>query len=105
MLHLSVLLGSDDVVAIMYGPILLAQLGNREYIGEINNENINSFLKKTDDTELTFNVASNTDIKFIPLFRVEDEEYTVYINIKVSKYGDRNYSKAEDGSGAYATQV
>lgn len=38
----------------------------------------------------------------VTLFRVEDEEYTVYINSKVSKFDKRNYSKAEDGSGAYA---
>lgn len=103
-LHLVSLLGSEDVVALMYGPILLAELGSKEYIGEITNENINSILKKTDDMELTFSVVDNPNLTFIPLFRVEEEEYTVYINSKNSKNGNRNYSKAEDGSGAYVIQ-
>lgn len=104
-LHLVPLLGSGDVVAIMYGPILLAEIGSEEYIGEITNENINSILTKTNDEELTFSVVNNRSIKFIPLFRVEDEKYTVYINNKESKDSKRNFSKAEDGSGAYVTET
>jgi len=104
-LHLVPLLGSDDVVAIMYGPILLAEIGSEEYIGEITNENINLILTKTNDEELTFSVVNNPSIKFIPLFRVEEEKYTVYINNKKSKYSKRNFSKAEDGSGAYVTET
>lgn len=103
-LHLVPLLGSNDVVAIMYGSILLAEIGNEEYIGKITNENINSILAKTNDEELTFSVVDNLSIKFIPLFRVEDEEYTVYINNKKSEDSKRNFSKAEDGSGAYVIQ-
>lgn len=103
-LHLAPLLGSEEVVAIMYGPILLAELGSEEYIGEINNENINSIVNKTNDEELTFSVVNNPSIKFIPLFRVEEEEYTVYVNNKESKEDKRSFSKAEDGSGAYVLQ-
>ncbi|OOM82269.1 hypothetical protein CLPUN_04080 [Clostridium puniceum] len=103
-LHLVPLLGCDGVVAIMYGPILLAELGSEEYIGEINNENINLVLSKTNDEELTFSVINNSSIKFIPLFRVEDEKYTVYINNKKIRNIKRNFSKAEDGSGAYVIQ-
>lgn len=103
-LHLVPLLGSDEVVAIMYGPILLAEIGDEEYIGEITNENINSILTQTNHEELTFSVVNDPNIKFIPLFRVEDEKYTVYINNKNSKNNKRNFKEAEDGSGAYVIQ-
>lgn len=79
-LHLVPLKGSEDEAAVMYGKILLAQTGENYDRSEISNHNISNILVKTDSNKLEFALFNDEQEKssFIPLFRVEDEQYTVY---------------------------
>lgn len=96
--------GTDNVGAIRYGNILLAQLGDAEYIRNINDTNLNKVLKKSVNDRLEFYIESDNSeiIKFIPLFRIEDEVYTVYINLNKESLNGREYRHVKDGSDAYS---
>lgn len=43
------------------------------------------------------------EMKFIPLFRVEEEEYTVYFDQTGNSLEENNFSFAKDGSTAYTS--
>lgn len=98
--------GSTESVAIKYGNILLAQLGNEGYIRNINNENINKKLKRCNSEELKFfiNDGVKEDILFVPLYSVEDEIYTVYMNVIKNEDISNTFKRANDGSEAYVKQ-
>lgn len=96
--------GSTESVAIKYGNILLAQLGNEGYIRNINNKNINKKLKRCNSEELKFfiNDGVKEDILFVPLYSVEDEIYTVYMNVIKNEDISNTFKRANDGSEAYS---
>lgn len=103
-LNIVYLKGSGSIAAIKYGNILLAQVGDKEYITEINERKINKVIKKSEDDKLEFYIENEQKekIKFIPLFRIEDETYTVYINLTKSPVKERAYQQVKDGSEAYS---
>jgi uncharacterized protein len=102
-LHLVPLQGADDIVAVMYGPVLLAQIGNHRAMAGLSNRNLNEKVVKTQSERLAFSVMDDPDDEaaFIPLFRVEEEEYTVYLDLTGNAAVDRRFSYAKDGSTAY----
>jgi uncharacterized protein len=91
------------MAAIMYGKVLLAQIGQYQYLGEVSKENINKKLIRSHNQQLSFRMADmeGSCVEFLPLFRVEDEIYTVYMSLKDHIIPNRKTSVAKDGSGAY----
>ena len=102
-LHLVPLKGSENVAAVMYGSILLAQVGEGMSFNDISNVNINDRILKRDSEKLEFYTEYDhgNDSKLIPLFRVEDEEHTVYIDFNKNSEEYSRFSFAKDGSTAY----
>lgn len=87
-LSLVPLKGSKDRAAIMYGPILLAQLGKPSRLDGIINEDIGFKLTRTSDPLLAFVTDTSQEYgKFIPLYRVENESYSVYLSRKETSTG------------------
>ena len=79
-------------------------MGNEGYIGNINNENINKKLKRCNSEELKFfiNDGVKEDILFVPLYSVEDEIYTVYMNVIKNEDIFNTFKRVNDGSEAYS---
>ena len=102
-LHLVPLKGTENVAAVMYGSILLAQVGGGMSFNDISNVNINDRILKRDSEKLEFYTEYDhgNDSKLIPLFRVEDEEHTVYIDFNKNSEEYSRFSFAKDGSTAY----
>ncbi|MBD3917596.1 glycoside hydrolase family 127 protein [Paenibacillus sp. PR3] len=80
--------GSDRLAAMMFGPVLLAQLGPHKPLKELTSSSINDRFVRlaTDRLEFVLQDAEGKPVSFIPLFRVEEEEYTVYLDLQ----GDSN---------------
>ena len=102
-LSLVPLKGCADIAAVMYGRILLAQLGQNSYLIDINNENINQKFTKSQNEQLLFIMddKGESHVEFIPIFRVEEEAYTVYLNLKNNSSHNNRFSFVKDGSEAY----
>nr|WP_208420314.1 beta-L-arabinofuranosidase domain-containing protein [Paenibacillus lupini] len=103
-LYLVPLQGSEGVSAVMYGNILLAQVGRHCLPEGIVERILLEKLIKLPTKELEFVVGDDrgSQVKFIPLYRVEEEEYTVYLDWKGKGYPQSSFSCAKDGSSAYA---
>ena len=103
-LRLVNLKGSKNIVAIKYGNILLAQLGDKEYIESIDYKNLNERLERDNYEELKFfiNNGEKENILFIPLYMIEDQVYTVYMNIINNVNIDNSFKMVNDGSEAYS---
>ena len=86
-LHIQPLAGSRERGALMYGNILLAQLGPYVWMEEMEERALeqmdekwlNKMLVRLDTKQLRFAWKSRPKIQFIPLYEVEDEEYSVYL--------------------------
>lgn len=102
-LSIEYLKGTEDIGAIKYGNILLAQVGDKEYIKEINSNNLNNVFIRSQEEQLEFYVNSDDEekVRFIPLYMIEDEVYTVYINLSKKLEEKRLSEKVNDGSEAY----
>ena len=101
-LKLIPLKGAEDFAAVMYGPIVLAQLGEDSWQGQVAEGNIDQVLMKSSDSQLAFRaVLDSKAIDFIPLYRVDDEIYTVYSALTDNKRELNKFSIAKDGSDAY----
>jgi DUF1680 family protein len=102
-LHLVPLKGCDDLAAVMYGKILLAQIGQEEYLCGVNDENINQMLTRAPSKQLSFvsDINGKRSMEFIPLFKVEDEVYSVYMKLNDNFSQNKNFTFAKDGSSAY----
>ncbi len=102
-LHLVPLKGSEDLAAVMFGNILLARIGQSKCLKGISNNNINQKLVRLqqDTLEFSLNGDDGNQVKFIPLFRVEEEVYTVYMDLTGNSPQDNGFSFAGDGSAAY----
>jgi len=102
-LHLVPLPGDEHLLAVKYGSIVLAQLGGmKQYIG-ITNENLNEKLVRcpTGELEFTMNDVCGNAAILKPLFRIEHEEYSVYLDFTGRSSQKNSFSFAKDGSSAY----
>ena len=87
----------------MYGNILLAGIGEKPTGFDIKKETIlNSMIRYPGD-KLCYELTDQNGIKtkFIPLYRVEEETYSVYLDLSTEKNGRKVFSFAKDGSSAY----
>lgn len=102
-LNIVYLKGTEDIGAIKYGNILLAQVGDKEYIREINAQNLSDLFIQNEGDKLEFYIKDDDGdkIRFIPLYMIEDEIYTVYMNLTKPSDEKRIYEKISDGSEAY----
>ena len=83
-LHLVPLKGGDNLSAVMFGNILLAQVGGVKSLQGVTNDNINQKLARcsAEALEFVFTDSAEDTVRFIPLYRVEDERYSVYLLAK-----------------------
>jgi DUF1680 family protein len=102
-LHFVPLKGSEGFSAVMFGSILLAQIGPNKLLKDISNRNINEKFVKLQKDRLEFVVDDDqgNQVTFIPLYRVEEEEYTVYLDWTGNTLQNSSFSFAKDGSAAY----
>lgn len=102
-LRLVPLKGSEDLAAVMFGSILLAQIGPNKLLKGISIRNINENFVKLEKDRLEFVVddGQGNKVIFIPLYRVEEEEYTVYLDLTGNSLQNNSFSFAKDGSSAY----
>ncbi len=79
-LTLSPLPGKPSLTAVMFGPILLAQVGTPAQGLGLTPENLFQKLVRTTEETLSFSAfdGQGHPVRFLPLFRIEDETYTVY---------------------------
>mgnify|MGYP000405260805 CR=1 FL=1 len=78
-LHACPMPDDPDVMALMYGPVVLAGLTreNRYFLGDPND--LGSWINPVEGKPLTFRTTGQpTDITFVPLYAVIDEPYGVY---------------------------
>ncbi|MCM3626196.1 glycoside hydrolase family 127 protein [Paenibacillus glycanilyticus] len=106
-LSLVPLQGSEGVSAVMYGSILLAMVGQDRLPEGVLESNLLEKLIKLPTEQLEFAVDDDRDsqVRFIPLYGVEEEEYTVYLDWKsegMPQYS--SFSGAKDGSSAYEAE-
>ena len=82
----------------------MAQLGDKEYIESIDYKNLNERLERDNYEELKFfiNNGEKENILFIPLYMIEDQVYTVYMNIINNVNIDNSFKMVNDGSEAYS---
>ncbi|WP_339301493.1 beta-L-arabinofuranosidase domain-containing protein [Paenibacillus sp. FSL R5-0623] len=106
-LHLVPLQGSDSMAAVMYGSILLAQLGEYRRVKGITAGNLHEKIVRLPQEQLVFTAESEQGevLNFIPLFRVEEERYTVYLDLHNDASAVQPFSIAETGSAAYENQT
>lgn len=92
------LLGHSNMEAYMYGKVLLAQKGPYVPI----KEDVLEELKENSEGSLEFylETATKAQLKFVPLFRIENEQHTVYQNTEYDKE-EPYFQHAPDGSMAY----
>lgn len=102
-LHLVPLQGSECRAAIMFGPILLAQIGPYKPLKGIADCTINERPGRlqTDRLEFALEDELGDQLRFIPLFRVEEEQYSVYLDVQGGAHSTERFSFAKDGSRAY----
>lgn len=102
-LHLETLQGSDNIAALMYGNILLAAIGENPAFLGITKENILDNIQRWPGENLCYELTdkNGAKTKFIPLYRVEEEIYTVYIDLSAEKGERKEFTCAEDGRSAY----
>lgn len=88
----------------MYGNVLLAGLAESRLPKGINDSNIGERFVRTSSDALEFFMddGQGKRIPFIPLFRVDEETYTVYYELyhTLSRSNNR-FSFAKNGSAAY----
>ncbi|GMK40934.1 hypothetical protein PCCS19_39900 [Paenibacillus sp. CCS19] len=100
-LKLVPLQGSEDISAVMYGNILLAQVGHQRLQEDITDANFLEKFIALPTADLAFSIEGHREMKFIPLYRVEEEEYTVYRDWTGQAMPHGRFSNAIDGSSAY----
>lgn len=101
-LHAVPLKGCDNFIAVMYGNILLANIEENSGLSHISCDDISEKMVKLEKDELEFVLKDNEKnvARFIPLFRVEEETYTVYMDV-TGDFLNNKFSSARDGSAAY----
>lgn len=103
-LHLVPLQGDESRAAVMNGNVLLAGLAESRLPEGINDSNIGERFVRTssDALEFVMDDRKGERISFVPLYRVEEETYTVYYDLHptLPRSNGRFYF-AQDGSAAY----
>ena len=93
--------GCQDKVAVTYGKLVLALVGEGRLTQGINPENLIKKIFKNPTQQLSFCYENNGErITLIPLFRVEEEEYSVYFDLNNSNLISE-FKFAKDGKEAY----
>ncbi|MGO4545473.1 beta-L-arabinofuranosidase domain-containing protein [Paenibacillus sp. 2TAB23] len=103
-LRLVPLPGSEALAAVMYGNVLLARIGDDKPLKGITEWNLEErIVEITHEEKLEVLLEDEEGIlaRFIPLFSVEEESYSVYINWSDYRGPDRDFSFAADGRAAY----
>ncbi|MEC0125235.1 beta-L-arabinofuranosidase domain-containing protein [Paenibacillus pabuli] len=102
-LHLVPLQGSNSVAAVMYGTILLAQLGQAILPSGISEHHIIERMSRLPQQKLAFAIEDQEGqpVEFKPLFRIEEETYSVYVNWGDKPAADQRFSVAQVGIAAY----
>ncbi|HZJ82670.1 MAG TPA: beta-L-arabinofuranosidase domain-containing protein [Clostridia bacterium] len=101
-LHLIPLKGCEEMAAVMFGKILLAQIGENQPLTGVSNDNINRKFTKLQKGELEFVLDDKENrMRLIPLFRNEEEVYTVYMDLMRNFPENSKFAFAKDGSMAY----
>ncbi|MGB8452057.1 MAG: beta-L-arabinofuranosidase domain-containing protein [Anaerocolumna sp.] len=94
--------GCQDKVAVTYGKIVLAQIGEGRLTQGINVENLKEKLVKNSTGQLSFCYEEKGEaVTLIPLFRVEEEEYSVYFDLNKPASIAGDFKFAQDGKEAY----
>lgn len=101
--HLEELQGEPEKCAVLYDQILLARIGDGGYLGNIREEDLPAELHREENRELSFSQAlSNRGaMRWVPLFRIEDEKYTVYVSRTEECEREETGAAVMDGSHAY----
>jgi uncharacterized protein len=101
-LHRVPLLGNDRVAALKYGSVLLARIDDGAWNGVGASSLADRLVKRFGD-RLAFDAADEqgNSATFLPLFRVEDETYSVYWDWDGDATKRSRFSHAKDGSTAY----
>ncbi|WP_336789607.1 beta-L-arabinofuranosidase domain-containing protein [Paenibacillus sp. MMO-177] len=103
-LRLIPLPGSEASAALLYGSVLLARVGDDKPLTGISDQNLEEKLAgrvKDGKLEVIVEDDRGTQARFIPLFRVEEESYSVYIDWSGLAAPERGFSFAADGRAAY----
>ncbi len=100
-LHLEFLQGSETRAAVKYGSVLLAAVDAEPSLTGIRQEDLLARIRRTEERELRLELTdlAGKVTELIPLYRVEDQSYTVYLNLGNEK--ETAFQKAADGQGAY----
>jgi uncharacterized protein len=101
-LHRVSLQGNERMAALKYGSVLLARIDDGVWNGIAATSLTDRFVKRSGD-RLAFDVADEQGnvATFLPLFRVEDETYSVYWDWDGDAAQRSRFSHAKDGSAAY----
>ena len=95
--------GCQHLSAITYNNIVLAQIGSARSIDHLSNENIHELIVRNQKNNLSFNLlgSKKDSFEFIPLFDVEEETYSVYLDMKGEGANLKEFKFAIDGKEAY----
>ncbi|SFF08813.1 hypothetical protein SAMN05216378_5049 [Paenibacillus catalpae] len=98
-LRLVPLPGSEASAALMYSNVLLARVGDDKPLKGISDRNLQEkFAIQEGRLEV---LIQDEEARFIPLFRVEEEIYSVYIDWSGHAVPELGFSFAADGRAAY----
>lgn len=103
-LRLVPLPGSDALSALMYGNVLLARVGDDAPLRDIDDRNLEERVAgRMRDGRLEWFAKDEAggEARFVPLYRVEEESYSVYMDWSGRAAPAPRYTLAADGSSAY----
>ena len=96
--HASALPDNPNIIAVMYGPVVLAALSENAVVLS----DPISAIRKTKTAELRFEAdTENGTIEMIPLYEVEEQIYSVYLGANGLDGQLATSAKAKDGESAY----
>lgn len=100
-LHFEELQGKSEKGAVLYDQILLARIGTCGHLG-FNGKELEEELQRDTDGKLAFvqMLQGETQVQWKPLYRVEEEIYTVYMNRNMVQEEEHSV-QVKDGSHAY----
>jgi uncharacterized protein len=97
-IHTTPMPDDPDIVAVMYGPVVLAALSE----GAMIVDDPTSRVRRTSATELAFEAETVQGlVKMIPLYEVEEQTYSVYLNRGGAGGTIAMSEQAQDGESAY----
>lgn len=101
-LQLIPLQGEEERVAVLYGDVLLAQKGNLPLLGVVE-QDLSTILCRMpgEKAHFTLQTPSGEISEFVPLYEIEEEEYTIYCHTREQKSSNVSFTVAQDGSAAY----